>query len=102
MARRDFSATIGLCASLVVHGGIAVAMLMTWVRQMDGGRWWPALGRAEVVETTIYQDGEFGEAKGLGESANSLEGLRPFEGRHGPQNQAPLSRDPIGNGLLSG
>jgi TonB family protein len=49
----------------------------------------------------VYRDGEFGETKGKGEAMNSLEGDEAYMGRLGPQDQAPLSRDPVGNGKLA-
>src|SRR5688572_8995689 len=101
MKRRDHSAVIGLCASLVVHAGIVAALVGVYVRDMDGERWWPSLvGRVQADEL-IWRDGDFGQKTGGGEAINALEGLEPFVGRFGPQDQAPLSRDPVGNGKLA-
>jgi TonB family protein len=106
MKRRDHSAAIGLCASLLVHGGVAAALIAIYAHDIESEQWWPALMRraeaqAPRPEVDVYRDGEFGERTGHGEALNSLAGLEPFVGRLGPQDQAPLSRDPIGNGRLA-
>jgi TonB family protein len=101
MNRRDHSAVIGFCASLVVHVGIAASMLHVYVRDMDKQRWWPRISERAHADGMVFRDGEFGESKGRGEALNSLAGLEPFVGRLGPQDQAPLSRDPVGNGELA-
>jgi TonB family protein len=54
-----------------------------------------------LIQPDIWRDSEFGEHSGRGEAINSLSGLEPYQGRKGPQDQAPLSRDPIGNGKLN-
>jgi len=100
MKRKDISATIGFCASLMVHGGIAAALLVAYVRDVDRNLGWPAMRRAGVAEEIIRRDAEFGESKGVGEALNALSGLEPYAGRFGPQDQAPLSRDPVGNGEM--
>ncbi len=111
MKSRDHSAVIGLCVSLAMHAGVVAALLVFYVKDMDARRWWEAgadsqRGRAEAVarpeaDRMVWRDGEFGESKGAGEALNSLEGDEPFLGRLGPQDQAPLSRDPVGNGKLA-
>jgi TonB family protein len=98
MKRRDYSAIIGFCASLMVHGGIVASLLHLYVRDMDARHWWPGAPERAKADGMVFRDGEFGESKGRGEAMNSLEGLEPFAGRLGPQDQAPLSRDPVGNG----
>jgi TonB family protein len=100
MKKRDISATIGFCASLVVHGGIVLSMLVVYVRDVDRHGRWEALGRVWHGEEIISREGEFGESKGVGEAANSLSGEEIYQGRLGPQDQAPLSRDPVGNGEI--
>src|SRR5258706_3335822 len=86
MKRRDHSAAVGLCASLVMHAGIVAALLVFYVKDMDARRWWEEAdsqrGRAEAVarpeaDRMIWRDGEFGETKGAGEAMNSLEGDEP-------------------------
>jgi TonB family protein len=113
MKRSDHSAAIGLCASLVVHAGVLAALLVFYVKDMDARQWWMSAaeadarrGRAEAIapreaDRLVYRDGEFGETKGKGEAMNSLEGDEAYMGRLGPQDQAPLSRDPVGNGKLA-
>src|SRR4051812_17718906 len=107
MKRRDHSAAIGLCASLLMHGGVATALIAVYAHDLDRQRSWPAMvQRAQAREERpdaqqIWRDSEFGEHSGQGEALNSLAGLEPFVGRRGPQDQAPLSRDPIGNGKLN-
>jgi TonB family protein len=101
MKRRDHSAVIGLCASLVVHAGFVGALVGAYVHQLDRQTWWPALIERGHADGMIWRDGEFGATQGKGEALNSLEGLEPFVGRLGPQDQAPLSRDPVGNGKLA-
>src|SRR5438445_11994010 len=101
MKRRDHSAAIGLCAALVVHAGFAGALLGVYVKDMDGRLWWPALAGHAQADGTFWRDGEFGENQGVGEALNSLTGDEPFLGRLGPQDQAPLSRDPVGDGKLA-
>jgi len=101
MKRRDHSAVIGLCASLVVHAGFVGALVGVYVHDIDGQRWWPALVARAQADGLVWRDGEFGESNGVGEALNSLGGQEPFVGRQGPQDQAPLSRDPIGNGKLA-
>src|SRR5215212_3679001 len=98
MKRRDISATIGFCASLVVHGGIVLSLLVAYVRDVDRQVRWEAMGRAFHDQEIISREGEFGESKGSGEALNSLAGTEAYAGRLGPQDQAPLSRDPVGNG----
>jgi TonB family protein len=101
MKRRDHSAVIGLCASLVMHGGIVGAFLGIYVKDMDRERWWPALVQRADADGMVWRDGEFGESAGKGEALNSLQGEKLFEGRLAPQEQAPLSRDPVGSGKLA-
>ncbi len=111
MKSRDHSAAVGLCASLVMHAGVVAALLVFYVKDMDARRWWEEgadaqRGRAEAVvrpeaDRMVWRDGEFGETKGAGEALNSLEGVEKYLGRLGPQDQAPLSRDPVGNGKLA-
>jgi TonB family protein len=92
-----------------MHAGVAGALLGIYFNDMESQRWWPSLAgrtqtQVEVIPTrpeAIHQDSDFGESKGLGESINSLIGDQPYVGRLGPQDQAPLSRDPIGNGRLA-
>src|SRR5436853_6404698 len=108
MNRRDHSAAIGLCASLLVHGGVTAALISIYAHDLDSQLGRPEVaGRAEAQpippqqHSPIWSDSEFGERTGQGEALNSLAGLEPFVGRKGPQDQAPLSRDPIGNGQLN-
>jgi TonB family protein len=100
MARRDRSATVALCASLMMHGVLAAALIWVWVSQMDEVKWWPALGgRLADEDPIVMPDRKFGESGGKGEAANALVmESELFAGRLGTQDQAPLSRDPIGNG----
>jgi TonB family protein len=109
MKRRDHSAAIGLCVSLVMHAGIVAALLAFYVKDMDARRWWPAIverGQADAMavpeaDRMVWRDGEFGEKKGAGEALNALDAVEPYLGKLGPQDQAPLSRDPVGNGKLA-
>src|SRR2546421_8701976 len=111
MKSRDHSAAVGLCVSLVMHAGVVAALLVFYVKDMEAGGWWEEGGDgrgggAEAVvrpeaDRMVWRDGEFGETKGAGEALNSLEGVEKYLGRLGPQDQAPLSRDPVGNGKLA-
>src|SRR3954464_15029899 len=100
MRRRDFSLTLGFCASLVVHFAIVIGLVGAYIRDVDGHRRWEAMGRFARADELIWRDAEFGEKKGAGEALNSLSGPQPFAARQAPQDQAPLSRDPVGNGDL--
>jgi TonB family protein len=90
-----------------VHGGLAAALIAVYVHDFDTQRRPPArVGRAQaqpapLIQPDAWRDSEFGERTGQGEALNSLAGLEPYLGRKGPQDQAPLSRDPIGNGQLA-
>ena len=67
MIRRDHSAVVGLCASLMVHGLFAAALVGVYVHEMDGQRWWPAITEHAQADGMIWRDGEFGESNGRGE-----------------------------------
>jgi TonB family protein len=77
------------------------AFLGIYVRDMDRERWWPALVQRAEDDGMVWRDGEFGESGGKGEALNSLKGEELFAGRLAPQEQAPLSRDPVGSGKLA-
>jgi TonB family protein len=99
---------LGFIASLVVHALVGVGISIAYMREMDRrvegrGAGAVARGRVEaerIVERGDLRDSQFGEAVGEGESINSLNLMEVFKGRIGPQDQAPLSRDPVGNGMM--
>jgi TonB family protein len=104
MRRIDVSGTAAFCASLVVHALVIVSMSWAYAREME--RQGRSTGRADVMqraqaqERIAVRDGGFGEAAGKGEAINSLDFTELFKGRPGPQDQAPLSLDPVGAGAL--
>src|SRR5258706_7077537 len=81
MKRRDHSAAVGLCASLVVHAGIVAALLVFYVKDMDARRWWEEAdsqrGRAEAVarpeaDPVNLSDWEAWGSEGAGEGLDLL------------------------------
>jgi TonB family protein len=95
------SGTLGFCASLVVHALVVLGMLVAYMREMDRRGQSTRRGTvAQRVERGDLRDSQFGEAVGEGEAINSLNLAEMFKGRAGPQDQAPLSRDPVGNGMM--
>jgi TonB family protein len=104
MPHRDIAASIGVCASVAVHVGIALLVIMIFVRDFDAaGIHLPPLpgnhaARGENPLLVREDDDEFGAAKGRGYAINASPGDEILHARQGHQDQAWLSRDPVGPG----
>lgn len=122
MAAAEKAGTIACCASLLVHAAIVLWGLRAYVRDADvalrhvAPQWrvtsaqeWVAGESAEIARETapvlpeppeIDRYTKFGEAEGKGEALDSAIGERLMQGLLGEQDQAWLSRDPVGGGRL--
>ena len=126
MAAAEKAWTIGCCASLVAHAALTWWGLRTYVRETDVGLRYAApawqLTKAQewvdiepVADTLkepepprailpeppeIIRYTRFGEAEGKGQAANSAMGEQLLQAMLGQQEQAWLSRDPVGPGRL--
>jgi TonB family protein len=101
MRLRDASMTVAMCASLLVHGAIAIGMLRRYARDRI---YIPAAARPELSSIIPVAAGDpdtiFGAADGRGNAANAFDDAGLFAGRLGDQEQAFLSRDPVGPGKI--
>lgn len=119
MRHRDVSGVIGLGLSLVAH-----ALLCAWVLEadLDTRIYLPPLvdsnaGSRELVllpaSSSILpipplpppqlppMPDALGDPRGAGQALNSSPGELPMQAREGTQDQAWLSRDPVGPGLMT-
>jgi protein TonB len=116
MKRRDVSLAVGMGVSLLLHG----AMLFCVVRFHSGAFWWARSGEAIHVtpvvveeEHPIYEaepppivpvekavDSEFGTAQGKGKAINEIPGETPQKAHQAPEEQAFLSKDAPGQGMV--
>jgi outer membrane biosynthesis protein TonB len=82
-----------LLLSAVVH---ALALGVVWIDQPAAG-----LGPAHAAATPIYRSvaprpDAMGASNGIGQAANSAEGIRPAQSHLAQQRQAALGREPTG------
>jgi hypothetical protein len=112
--RGDFSLTIALVASLLVHGLILFVLATHYVVVIGQGIWQPAIPRPsetadekppifirrpELPDTA----NEMGESTGKGWASNSYRlGDETMRARESPEDQAYLSLDPVGLGGAGG
>lgn len=110
MRSRDLSFTTALCVSLVVHAGLSLAITESYVREFGKHIWLPALSRPSVQETVtpqlaMLQPDEdprrrLGDSDASGYAIDSSPGDEQLLARQGSQDQAFLSRDPVGPGKV--
>ena len=108
--RADVSLTFALCASLVLHGLLSLALAEAFVRDV-GGRIWlaapsrgQALAEAEAPLPRFDLDEDprrrLGDAEGTGYAIDESPGERQLLARQGAVDQPMLSRDPVGPGRV--
>jgi len=98
MRRGDITPTFAFCLSLLVHGGLAVALVRQYARTAI---FLPGAPREHVEVTVAPPDNsELGEAIGHGDAPNALQAELPNLGRKAPHAQAFISRDPVGPGRV--
>jgi TonB family protein len=97
---RDFTITVALCLSLVLHAGLAYFVVEKY---LVGGRIWLAgYARADNAPPIIFDsvNARVGESNGAGDAVNRVDGLSPQEARQASQKQALSSLDPEGPALI--
>src|SRR4051794_26696739 len=94
MRQRDSSLALALCCSLAAHG----ALLYTALRYAGHIPLAQAQQAATAADDDAAHPHESGESTGVGKAFNASPGELPLLARHGPQEQALLSRDPEGFG----
>ena len=109
--RPDVSLTFALCASLVLHGLLSLALAEAFVRDA-GARIWlppPAQRAVHVAEADapmprfeLDEDPRrrLGDAGGTGYAIDESPGQKQLLARQGAQDQPMLSRDPVGPGRV--
>ena len=103
MRARDLSLTTALCASLVVHAILALVTFEGARRQL-AHIWLPPFERhtADVIEADPIDAVRLGGLKDLGLAPNSSPGEESLRAIEAPNDQALLSRDPVGPGRIGG
>jgi outer membrane biosynthesis protein TonB len=109
MNRSDVSLTFALCASLVLHAVLSLALAEAYVRDAGGRIWLPGLGRAAAAEAEAplprfdFQEDprrRLGDVAGTGYAIDESPGAQPMRARDGALDQPMLSRDPVGPGRV--
>lgn len=99
--------TLALCLSLIIHGGALAWLIHGYLGELLAALPQPPLVRAATDEndTLIYANSGddqrrlvLGDSTGSGYAVNASEGAESMLARQGPEDQAWLSRDPVGLG----
>jgi len=109
--RADVSLTFALCASLVLHGLLSLALAEAFVRDVGGRIWLPpppqrvqALAEADapLPRFDLQEDPRrrLGDAGGTGYAIDESPGENQLLARQGSLDQPMLSRDPVGPGRV--
>ena len=95
MRRDDVILTVALCASLLFHGLLGMALAWSYGEQRIY-----LSGVQREIAAAVDPDSIFGKADGAGNASNSMRLDREMLGRQAPSVQALLSRDPAGPGKI--
>ena len=107
--RADVSLTFALCASLVLHGLLSLALAEAFVRDVGARIWLPppaqrplAEADAPVPRFDLDEDPRrrLGDAAGTGYAIDESPGEHQLLARQGSLDQPMLSRDPVGRGRV--
>ncbi|MGH7178802.1 MAG: hypothetical protein ACREJC_15595 [Tepidisphaeraceae bacterium] len=97
----DSTLTVALCASLVVHVGVLVALAELFAGQRIDLPGYAMSSLQTPVNSPLIvpvprPDEQLGDTEGTGTASDASPGEQPLLARAGPQDQPMLGRDPVG------